>query len=89
MDRDQLESLQQIMEQLLKDTSTMVLGSAVAAFNEICPTTYHILHRNYRKLCHLLADMDEWTQVLKDTNSIYIYVILKSFLRLHRFLYWK
>ena len=22
-----------------------------------------LLHRSYRKLCHLLADMDEWTQI--------------------------
>ena len=63
MDREQLDNLKQILDQLLKDASTMVLGSAVAAFNEICPTSYDILHRHYRKLCHLLADMDEWTQV--------------------------
>lgn len=63
MDHSQLDSLEQILDQLLKDSSTMVLGSAVAAFNEICPTNYNLLHRNYRKLCHLLADMDEWTQV--------------------------
>eukprot|EP01034_Spumella_vulgaris_P021954 gene21954-28034_t len=67
LDNDQLGQLKEIMDKLLKDSSTMVLGSAVAAFNEICPTAYDILHRNYRKLCHLLADMDEWTQV----NSCY------------------
>lgn len=65
LDKEQLESLKQILSSLLKDSSTMVLGSAVAAFNEICPTAYDVLHRNYRKLCHLLADMDEWTQVSK------------------------
>ncbi len=63
IDAEQLVHLKQILEKLLKDSSTMVLGSAVTAFNEICPTSYEILHRNYRKLCHLLADMDEWTQV--------------------------
>ncbi len=41
----------------------MVLGSTVAALNEVCPEDYSLLHRNHRKLCHLLADMDEWTQV--------------------------
>ncbi len=64
LDHEQLDHLKQILEKLLKDSSTMVLGSAVAAFNEICPASYDILHRNYRKLCHLLADMDEWTQVV-------------------------
>jgi hypothetical protein len=63
LDPGQIDHLQQIIETLLKDTSTMVLGSVVAAFNEVCPTEYSLLHRNHRKLCHLLADMDEWTQV--------------------------
>jgi AP-3 complex subunit beta len=51
------------LEKLLKDASTMVLGSAVAAFQEVCPNDFPLLHRCYRKLCHLLADMDEWTQI--------------------------
>ena len=63
LDPEQLVNLKQILEKLLKDSSTMVLGSAVAAFNEICPNSYEILHSTLRKLCHLLADMDEWTQV--------------------------
>ena len=64
LDIEQLGALKQILEKLLKDSSTMVLGSAIAAFNEICPTSYDLLHRNYRKICHLLADLDEWAQVL-------------------------
>jgi AP-3 complex subunit beta len=63
LDPEQLSNLKQILDKLLKDSSTMVLGSAVAAFNEVCPASYDILHKNYRKLCHLLADMDEWTQI--------------------------
>jgi AP-3 complex subunit beta len=63
LDPEQVNNLKSILEKLLKDNSTMVLGSAVAAFNEICPNSYEILHRSYRKLCHLLADMDEWTQI--------------------------
>lgn len=63
LDKGQLENLKDIIDKLLNDTSTMVLGSTVAAFNEVCPTSYELLHKNYKKLCHLLADMDEWTQV--------------------------
>lgn len=63
LDQAQLPSLKQLLEKLLRDSSTMVLGSAVAALNEICPTCYELLHRPFRKICHLLADMDEWTQV--------------------------
>jgi AP-3 complex subunit beta len=58
-----LTELEEILVQLLQDSSTMVLGSSIAAFNEICPTNFKIIHPNYRKLCHLLADLDEWTQV--------------------------
>ena len=45
LDAEQLPNLKQILERLLKDSSTMVLGSAAAAFNEICPSSYEILHR--------------------------------------------
>lgn len=60
---EQKESLCQVIEKLLRDSSTLVLGSAVAAFNEVCPDNWDILHRAYRKLCHLLADVDEWAQI--------------------------
>lgn len=69
LDHEQLDHCKQIIETLLKDSSTMVLGSAVAAFNEICPFSYELLHQPYRKLCHLLADMDEWTQVREQSLS--------------------
>ncbi len=63
LDPDHGADLQGILENLLSDGSTMVLGSAVAAFNEICPVDYRLLHAPYRKLCHLLADVDEWGQI--------------------------
>ncbi|GMI11430.1 hypothetical protein TrLO_g5172 [Triparma laevis f. longispina] len=44
------------------DQSTMVLGSAVTAFIELSQD-YELLHGSFRKLCELLADMDEWSQV--------------------------
>lgn len=58
-----LNELEEILAQLLQDTSTMVLGSSIAAFNEICPNNFKLIHPCYRKLCQLLADLDEWTQV--------------------------
>ena len=62
-DPQQLDQLKLIIRKLLSDGSTMVLGSAVASLNEVCPHSFEIIHPVYRKLCHLLADMDEWTQV--------------------------
>lgn len=55
--------LSEILVTLLKDASTLVLGSAVAVFLELCPERIDVVHRVFRKLCHLIADMDEWGQV--------------------------
>ena len=63
LDPEQLTNLTQILEKLLTDSSTMVLGSALSAMNEICPTSYELIHKSYRKICHLLCDLDEWSQV--------------------------
>ena len=63
LDPSQDEDLIEILEKLLGDSSTMVLGSAVATLVEIDPTRFDIMHACFRKLCHLLADLDEWTQV--------------------------
>lgn len=53
-----------IVSLLLADSSTMVLCGAVAAYAEVCPTRHDLVHPNYRKLCGVLADMDEWGQVV-------------------------
>ncbi len=62
-DAGQLESLTPVLTKLLEDGQPMVLGSAIAAFNDICPTSYSLLHSSYRTICKLLADLDEWSQV--------------------------
>ena len=57
--------LQLMKEELLdKDTSPMVLTSTLVTFCEICPDRLELLHTSYRKICHLLTDMDEWGQVV-------------------------
>lgn len=33
------------------------------AFEEVCPERIDLIHKNYRKLCNLLIDIDEWGQV--------------------------
>lgn len=64
-DEVQAEQLVEIISRLLEeDGSTMVLTSAMIAFCEICPHRLELLHRCYRKVCHLLTDMDEWGQVV-------------------------
>ena len=60
--RDIYDQLTEIIGQLLNDTSTMVLGSALQAFHDVCPDRFALLHPCYRKICHLLPDLDEWGQ---------------------------
>ncbi|KAK6046514.1 adaptin region, partial [Cooperia oncophora] len=48
----------------LADRRSLVLGSAVYAFEEICPNRLDLLHKHFRALCRALADVDEWGQVM-------------------------
>lgn len=34
------------------------------AFLTVCPDRIDLVHKNYRKLCNLLVDVDEWGQVM-------------------------
>src|SRR3954447_18723204 len=43
----------------LADKRTLVLGSAVYAFEQTCPDRLDLLHRHFRPLCRALADVDE------------------------------
>nr|CCA18067.1 AP3 complex subunit beta putative [Albugo laibachii Nc14] len=64
LDPDQSDVLAEIIGQLLNDHSTMVLGSAMQALNEVCSNRLDLLHAPFRKICHLLADIDEWGQII-------------------------
>ncbi|RVE66090.1 hypothetical protein OJAV_G00123130 [Oryzias javanicus] len=64
LDPDQKEQLIEVIEKLLKDKSTLVAGSVVVAFEEVCPDRIDLIHKNYRKLCNLLVDVEEWGQVV-------------------------
>nr|CAD7396285.1 unnamed protein product [Timema cristinae] len=64
LDQEQKEELVHVIEKLLSDKTTLVVGSAVMAFEEVCPERIDLVHKNYRKLCNLLVDVDEWGQVI-------------------------
>jgi len=64
IDPDQKEELVNIIEKLLGDRTTLVVGSAVMAFEEVCPERIDLVHKQFRKLCHLLVDVEEWGQVV-------------------------
>ncbi|XP_071876734.1 adaptor related protein complex 3 subunit ruby isoform X2 [Bombus fervidus] len=64
LDSEQKEELIGVLEKLLSDKTTLVVGSAAMAFEEVCPERIDLIHKNYRKLCNLLVDVDEWGQVV-------------------------
>lgn len=64
LDDEQKEELITVIEKLLSDRTTLVVGSAVMSFEEVCPERVDLIHKNYRKLCNLLIDVDEWGQVI-------------------------
>jgi len=63
IDVDCKGELCEIIERLLNDKNTQVLSSAVAAFAEVSPEDLPLLNPVYRKLCALLADLDDWGQI--------------------------
>ncbi|KRX77350.1 AP-3 complex subunit beta-2, partial [Trichinella sp. T6] len=64
LDPEQKDQLIEIISRLLADKATLVIGSAVYAFEEVCPERLDLIHKHYRKLCAALVDVDEWGQVL-------------------------
>ncbi|XP_072038441.1 LOW QUALITY PROTEIN: AP-3 complex subunit beta-2-like [Amphiura filiformis] len=64
LDPEQKEQLIEVIEKLLGDKTTLVAGSVVMAFEEVCPDRIDLIHKNFRKLCNLLIDVEEWGQVV-------------------------
>ncbi|XP_072167067.1 AP-3 complex subunit beta-2-like isoform X2 [Diadema setosum] len=64
LDPEQKEQLVEVIEKLLADKTTLVAGSVVMAFEEVCPERIDLIHKNFRKLCNLLIDVEEWGQVV-------------------------
>nr|CDS22201.1 AP 3 complex subunit beta 2 [Echinococcus granulosus] len=63
LDPEEKEPLVEVISKLFEDNSTIVVGSAVQAFEDVCPERLDLVHKHYRKLCNLLMDVDEWGQI--------------------------
>ncbi|XP_071965282.1 AP-3 complex subunit beta-2-like isoform X2 [Antedon mediterranea] len=63
LDPEQRDQLIEVIEKLLSDKTTLVAGSVVMAFEEVCPERIDLVHKNFRKLCNLLIDVEEWGQI--------------------------
>lgn len=56
--------LVEYIERLLNDKNSMVLSSVVAAFDVVCPERLDLVKKHYRRFCFILADCNEWGQIL-------------------------
>ncbi|XP_075671235.1 AP3-complex subunit beta-A isoform X2 [Castanea sativa] len=57
-------AIEEIVGILLNDQSPGVVGAAAAAFASICPSNFSLIERNYRRLCEILPDVEEWGQII-------------------------
>ncbi|PXF48835.1 AP-3 complex subunit beta-1 [Gracilariopsis chorda] len=57
------EMLLDPLKDLLSDLSPQVIGSAVAAYEEVCPYDWDLIHPHYRRYCKNLGSMDPWGHV--------------------------
>jgi AP-3 complex subunit beta len=63
LDPNTMPQVEEYLATLLSDQQYYVTGAAVQAFMEVCPTRMDLIHPVYRKLCRMMADMDEWGQL--------------------------
>lgn len=62
LDADSADELLPPLTRLLGDASMAVVAAAVAAWTEVAPGRYDLLHPHYRRLCRALPDMEPWAQ---------------------------
>ncbi|GAB0493646.1 hypothetical protein MMPV_004931 [Pyropia vietnamensis] len=62
LDADSVDELLLPLTRLLGDASMAVVAAAVAAWTEVAPRRYDLLHPHYRRLCRALPDMEPWAQ---------------------------
>nr|XP_020455724.1 AP-3 complex subunit beta-2-like [Monopterus albus] len=49
---------------VIENVLQLVAGSVVMAFEEVCLERIDLIHKNYRKLCNLLINVEEWGQAV-------------------------
>ncbi|TKA51232.1 hypothetical protein B0A53_05808 [Rhodotorula sp. CCFEE 5036] len=60
--RDNLTVLRPTLKVLLDGATPLTVGAAFSAWEELCPTEWDLVHQNYRRVCKMLMDVDEWGQ---------------------------
>jgi len=52
-----------LLEILLRTATPITIGATLEAIDAICPDNLALLHSSFRRICQLLVDADEWSQV--------------------------
>ncbi|CAN0909512.1 AP3-complex subunit beta-A [Linum grandiflorum] len=58
------DTIEEIVGTLLTDHSPAVVGAAAAAFSSVCPNSHYLIGKNYKRLCTILPDVEEWGQIV-------------------------
>ncbi|KAB2634397.1 AP3-complex subunit beta-A [Pyrus ussuriensis x Pyrus communis] len=61
---DNTVGIEEIIGILLNDSSPCVVGAAAAAFSSVCPNNLSLIGRNYKRLCEVLPDVEEWGKIV-------------------------
>ncbi|KAJ8760360.1 hypothetical protein K2173_012610 [Erythroxylum novogranatense] len=56
-------TIEEMIGMLLCDKSCGVVGAAASAFTSVCSNNYSLIGKNYRRLCEILPDVEEWGQI--------------------------
>lgn len=62
LDSSHLPYLTEIISMMLHERSPLSVGCVVVAFEAVCPTQLDLVHKEYRRLCNMVVDLDEWGQ---------------------------
>lgn len=63
LDTASSDMLMEPLKSLISDRSPQVLGSAIAAFDDVCPYNWSMIHPHYRRICHALSNVEPWGQI--------------------------
>ncbi|CAM0885563.1 unnamed protein product [Alopecurus aequalis] len=60
---DENTALEEVVDVLLGDSSSGVVGAAAVAFKSVCPNGLALIAKHFRRLCETLPDIEEWYQI--------------------------
>uniref|UniRef100_A0ACD5XIZ8 Uncharacterized protein n=1 Tax=Avena sativa TaxID=4498 RepID=A0ACD5XIZ8_AVESA len=60
---EETTTLEEVVDVLLGDSSSGVVGAAAVAFKSVCPNGLALIAKHFQRLCETLPDIEEWYQI--------------------------